>query len=144
MHRTTSFSTCRVYRYTLERVWDSALPRLLWILLNSSDADAFQDDPTNRRGINFSKAWGYGSCVFANLFAFQSPYPKIMMAQTEPVGPLNDRETVHFPSAQSEFIANQAVPLFRLLAQLDPATESTLDVLEENRRRYMSYPQRPR
>lgn len=90
MQRSATFSPCGVFRYTLERIWDSTKPRALWILLNASDADAFHDDPTNRRGIGFSKLWGYGACVFANLFAFQSPYPKVMRAQADPVGDLND------------------------------------------------------
>lgn len=90
MHRSASFSTCKVYRYTLERVWDIDLPRLLWILLNPSTADAVTDDPTNRRGVGFSKLWGYGSCIFANLNAFRATDPKAMKAAADPVGPLND------------------------------------------------------
>ncbi len=90
MKRSADFSPCGVYRYTLVRVWDESKPRILWVLLNPSTADAVHDDPTNRKGIKFSKAWGFGSCVFVNLFAFRSPHPKVMKKQAEPVGPENE------------------------------------------------------
>lgn len=90
MIRSATFSECGLYRYTLERVWDWDKPRALWVLLNPATADAEKDDPTNRKGIKFSKTWGYGSCVFTNAFAFRSPHPRVMKAQQVPVGPDND------------------------------------------------------
>ena len=90
MERSATFSPCRLYRYTLVRVWDHNLPRLLWILLNPSTADAEKDDPTNRKGIKFSQRWSFGSCVFVNLFAFRSPHPRVMKAAPDPVGVMND------------------------------------------------------
>lgn len=89
MVRDAVFSDCLRYRYTLERTWDSG-PSLLWVLLNPSSATAEKDDPTNRRGISFSKAWGYGACTFVNLFAYRTPHPFIMMRAEEPVGPINN------------------------------------------------------
>ena len=88
--RNADFSPCRTWRYTLKRVWDKRKPVVLFILLNPSTADAEKDDPTNRRGINYAMSWGYGACVFCNLFAFRTPYPKVMKAEREPVGPEND------------------------------------------------------
>jgi len=79
-----------LYRYTLERRWNDWGPSLLWILLNPSTADAQTDDPTNRRGINFSRDWGYGACVFVNLFAYRTPKPKLMKGAINPIGPAND------------------------------------------------------
>lgn len=102
IQRSAAFSPCGVYRYTLVRIWDTSLPRLLWILVNPSKADAEQDDPTNRKGMKFSKAWGFGSCVFANVFGFQSPHPKVMKAAEFPIGPDNDAhliEQVYLASA---------------------------------------------
>ncbi len=72
--RTARFSGDRVCRYTLERYW-STDPFALFILLNPSTADAVHDDPTNRRGMGFARSWGYGGCVFVNLFAYRTPYP---------------------------------------------------------------------
>lgn len=89
--RSADFSPDRKYRYTLVREWDASRPRCLFLLLNPSTADAEHDDPTNRRGINFAMSWGYGACVFCNLFAFRTPYPKVMKAEPEPVGPENNQ-----------------------------------------------------
>ncbi len=69
-------SECENYRYRLWRVWDNAHPRVLFIMLNPSTADASEDDPTIRRCIGFAKSWGYGGLMVGNLFAFRTPYPK--------------------------------------------------------------------
>jgi len=89
MIRKAEFSACGNYRYTLTRQWGFG-GTVCWILLNPSTADAQRDDPTNRRGINFSKAWGYGGCVFVNLFAYRATDPKVMLAAEQPVGTEND------------------------------------------------------
>jgi len=90
VRRAAIFSDCRRYRYTLERYWDSGSPQILWVLLNPSTADAKKDDPTNRKGMKFSRRWGYGSCIFVNLFAYRTPHPKEMKKQKDPIGPNND------------------------------------------------------
>ncbi|WP_173921715.1 DUF1643 domain-containing protein [Agromyces sp. Marseille-P2726] len=79
------------YRYTLTRVWDAALPTITFVLLNPSTADAEQLDPTLRRCVGFAEREGYGGMVIANLYAFRTKSPKVMMAATDPVGPENDR-----------------------------------------------------
>jgi len=76
IERSATFSRCMTWRYTLERYWDKSKPFVLFILLNPSTADGMNDDPTNRRGINYAKDWGYGGVVFCNLFAYRTPYPK--------------------------------------------------------------------
>ncbi len=88
--RSADFSLDWKYRYTLIREWDEHRPRCLFILLNPSTADAEHDDPTNRRGISYAFDWGYGACVFCNLFAYRTPHPKVMKAEPEPIGPDND------------------------------------------------------
>ena len=90
MTRSAEFSPCRTWRYSLIRQWDDSLPVAVFVLLNPSVADEFQDDPTNRRGINFANSWGYGSCIFVNLFAIRSPDPKIIKQADDPIGPEND------------------------------------------------------
>lgn len=90
MLRWAEFSPCKNYRYTLGREWDHTKERVVFVLLNPSTADAFRDDPTNRRGIDFAKRWGFGSCVFVNLFAWRSSHPKAMMAQNSPRGRYNN------------------------------------------------------
>lgn len=79
-------SDCRKYRYVLWRQWDSKKPYCLFIGLNPSTADETLDDPTIRRCVRFSKDWGYGSCVMANIFAFRATKPVDMKSQIDPVG----------------------------------------------------------
>jgi len=90
VERNAHFSPCKTWRYTLSRRWNLNLPMVTFVLLNPSTADALHDDPTNRRGMGFARSWGFGACVFVNLFAFRSPYPKVMKASDDPVGPDND------------------------------------------------------
>jgi hypothetical protein len=79
------------YRYSLNRVWDLALPMITFVLLNPSTADAVQLDPTLRRCVGFAKREGYGGMVILNLYAFRTKDPKVVLAAVDPVGPDNDR-----------------------------------------------------
>jgi hypothetical protein len=74
------------YRYELSRIWDEEKPRILFIMLNPSTADANTDDPTIRRVINFAKSWGYGGLFVANLYAFRSTDPKGLKYTDDPIG----------------------------------------------------------
>ena len=78
------------YRYSLTRVWNSALPMITFVLLNPSTADAVELDPTLQRCVNFAKREGYGGMLILNLYAFRTKDPKVMMAAADPVGPDND------------------------------------------------------
>ncbi len=78
------------YRYTLWRVWDSEAPRVAFVMLNPSTADASVDDPTIRRCIGFARTWGYGSLEVVNLFAYRATSPQILRAAADPVGPDNE------------------------------------------------------
>jgi hypothetical protein len=91
MIRRAAFSRCGRYRYALWREWDASRPTVLFVALNPSTADHRRDDPTIRRCIGFSREWGFGALVVANLFAFRTPYPKLLRVERDPVGPRNDR-----------------------------------------------------
>lgn len=85
-----TFSPCRKYRYTLLRSWNGDLGQVAFIGLNPSTADENIDDPTIRRCIGFSKAWGFGSLMMLNLFAYRSTNPKGLLSVVDPVGECND------------------------------------------------------
>lgn len=75
-----TFSPCGRYRYTLRRDLAPlhAGPRRLvaWLMLNPSTADATLNDPTIRRCIGFSAAWGFTDLVVVNAYAWRSTDPK--------------------------------------------------------------------
>jgi len=79
-----------VYRYDLERVWDTTKPMWCWIMLNPSTADGESDDNTIRRIVNFSKVGGAGALVVVNLFAFRATNPGALFTAVDPVGEGND------------------------------------------------------
>tara|TARA_B100001029_G_C15043821_1_gene445607 strand:+ start:908 stop:1372 length:465 start_codon:yes stop_codon:yes gene_type:complete len=70
------FSKDGLYRYSLCRIWENKLPKILFIMLNPSLACASKNDPTIKKLINFSKSWGFGGFHVGNLYSNISPYPK--------------------------------------------------------------------
>lgn len=99
-----TWSPCKLYRYTLRRVWRSVdEPRVVtWVLLNPSTADEFASDPTIRRCIAFSQAWGFDELMVVNTYGVRSTDPRRLQqaaiaagmfdadGNADPVGPGND------------------------------------------------------
>ncbi|RUT01013.1 hypothetical protein DSM106972_070190 [Dulcicalothrix desertica PCC 7102] len=78
------------YRYLLSRKWDASKPKITFVMLNPSTADAKQDDRTLRKCIHFAKSLGYGSLQVVNLFAYRATKPRELRKVTDPVGPKNN------------------------------------------------------
>ncbi len=85
-------SACGRYRYSLTRVWNPALPRIYFVMLNPSTADATQDDPTIRKCRGFASRAGAGSLKVVNLYALRSTDPNALLAAAweDRIGPEND------------------------------------------------------
>jgi hypothetical protein len=89
-----TFDRTRRYRYHLSRVWDREGPRINFLMLNPSTADALVVDPTVRRCLGFAKKWGAGSLEVTNIFALRATDPKELRRVVDPVGPANDEAIV--------------------------------------------------
>ncbi len=87
-------SPCRLYRYRLWRVWDHALPQVVWVMLNPSTADANDDDLTLKKCQGFARQWGFGGLLVVNLFAWRETDPEALTScgarGSDIVGPEND------------------------------------------------------
>lgn len=84
-----------LYRYKLMREWDDAKPRVTFVMLNPSTADAKIDDPTIRRCLGFARRWDMGSLCVLNLFAYRATDPGRLSVLfrdegVDPVGPENN------------------------------------------------------
>lgn len=77
------------YRFSLWRIWDAGKPRVIWVMLNPSTADAQADDPTIKKCIKFARTWGYGGIIVVNLFMYRATNPDELkkLEQYVAVGP---------------------------------------------------------
>lgn len=84
------FDATATYRYRLWREWNGNLPRVGFVMLNPSRADATVNDPTIRRCVGFAQGWGFGAIEVMNLFALRAVHPAHLKAVPDPVGANND------------------------------------------------------
>lgn len=96
-----TFSACRRWRTLLWRQWDAALPVANFLMLNPSTADERVLDPTCARARAFAAAWGYGSLLVTNVFAWRATDPRDMRAARDPVGRGNDAAILRAARASS-------------------------------------------
>lgn len=76
------FSTCGRHRHLLWRFWKDGVARpgfAFWIGMNPSTADASVDDPTVKKERKFTKRWGYGGYVKANVMDYRATDQKRLM-----------------------------------------------------------------
>ena len=71
------FSYCHRYRYRLYRVFGKGR-QVTFIGLNPSTAGAVDDDPTIRRCLAYATAWGAGTLVMVNLYAYRATDPRLL------------------------------------------------------------------
>lgn len=66
-------------RRELRRWWTNhPLRWAAWLMLNPSNANKEQDDPTTRLVTHFTQKWGYDGWVIVNLYPFISSIPERM------------------------------------------------------------------
>jgi len=65
-------------RYSLWRIWNQDLPKILYIMLNPSIANQFEDDSTVRRLNYFTKKFGFGGFYVGNIYPHITPFPNVL------------------------------------------------------------------
>jgi hypothetical protein len=88
--RGATFDTTRQYRYSLWRTWEDRGNRATFVLLNPSQANEVDDDPTIRRCMGFARDRGYSSVEIVNLFAYCATQVKTLKKANDPIGFEND------------------------------------------------------
>jgi hypothetical protein len=91
---TATFDASRRYRFRLSRIWHPDRPRICFVMLNPSTADALVLDPTVRRCAGFAHDWGAGAFEVTNVFALRSTDPAGLKRVGDPVGNGNDEAIV--------------------------------------------------
>lgn len=102
-----TFDRTRRYRYTLSRFWMKDREhshRVIFIMLNPSQANATDNDPTIRACSQFAQAWGYPQLEVVNLFAYRTPHPSALAQAEDPIGPDNDRYLLAAAAAADKII----------------------------------------
>jgi hypothetical protein len=84
------YSPCERYRYSLTRVWNSAAPKVMFVMLNPSKATEQQNDPTIERCERRARTLGFGGFRATNIFAWRETDPTRLREALEPIGPSND------------------------------------------------------
>lgn len=90
MKSSANFSSDRVYRYALYRVWDDSLPLVMFIGLNPSVANETENDRTINKCIGYAQKWGCGGLIMANIFAYCSTDRSKLKTVKNPVGDENN------------------------------------------------------
>jgi hypothetical protein len=87
IERSAEISDCGNYRWWLRRVLNNDNNRVVcFLLLNPSVADAERDDPTCRRCMDFTLAWGCSILSIRNIFPFRTPSPRELKRAGYPTG----------------------------------------------------------
>lgn len=97
LRRGADISACGRYRFSLSRDWgrDDG-PRVCFVMLNPSTADASEDDPTIRRCIGFAQQWGAHGLTVVNLFAWRATDPhQLIVGSVDKVGEGNNDVICH-------------------------------------------------
>ena len=105
MKKDAVISECGLYRPWLLRVWDDTLPRMGFIQLNPSEADASIDDPTLRRDMYFARREGFGGVELTNLYDFRAKDPKDLARAASPVSGACDEHICRMLSRCAKTVA---------------------------------------
>jgi hypothetical protein len=94
VNRSALISECWRYRYRLDRDYAplgrAFGPRVAFIMVNPSTADAFVDDATIRKVAGFAARHGFYRVTVGNLFAYRATDVRELRNAGDAVGPEND------------------------------------------------------
>jgi len=105
------------YRYRLHRVWDPALPCVMWLMMNPSVATEYGDDRTVAKCQRYARAWGYGSMFVGNSFGYRCTDQRRLLEVEDPSGPGNDAALLDMAKAADKVVLAYGSPTHPSLRQ---------------------------
>lgn len=124
---TSVFSDCGQYRYELAEIWDQGKPLVLWILMNPSVACLDYSDPTLRKTGAFSRRWGYGGQLIANVHAYRATEKNRLLDVDDPVGPDNDESIMRMAGRAKTIVLAYGQPPEKLRSRGQMVVDSLID-----------------
>lgn len=118
------------------RLEDPAIPRILFVMLNPSTADAFVLDRTVSKCCRFARTWGYGHLEVCNLFALRSTDPRALYAPGVDLD--EDGENAAFIASRAE-LADMVVCAWGTHGALKGRGVTVANLLEDTRQRPLTY-----
>ncbi len=107
--KSTVFSSCKRWRYTLWRQWGGLFGDdsryIAFLCLNPSAAEMHRDDQTVRRCVDVANQLGFSAFCLLNIFAWRSNDPGDIARQADPVGPDNDRHILRVAAGAELVVA---------------------------------------
>ncbi len=130
--RKAVYSDCELYRFSLTVLWDRSKPRLLYVMLNPSQATELANDPTIERCERRARMLGYGAFAVVNLFALRETSPLRLKAAKNPEGAEN---TMHIERAAAW--ANDILVAWGAHGEHRNICDSVLPILRASDRRLL-------
>lgn len=119
------FSECRRWRYLLWRTWDRSKPHATFCMMNGSDANEVDNDPTVKRCTVRVQRWSdmgflqVGGVKVVNAFGWvetdSKKLPKLVKAGVDITGPENDRHIMAACKGAAIVVCGWGLPGHQLL-----------------------------
>ncbi len=110
----------KCYRYELTRTWNPQGPAVMWLMMNPSVATEDGDDRTVAKCQRYARAWGYGTLLVGNTFAYRCTDQKRLTEVPDPVGPENDRHLLAMARRADLVVAAYGSPQIKSLLPRGP------------------------
>ncbi|WP_206065235.1 DUF1643 domain-containing protein [Komagataeibacter xylinus] len=110
----------KCYRYELTRTWNPDGPAVMWLMMNPSVATEDGDDRTVAKCQRYARAWGYGTLLVGNTFAYRCTDQKRLTEVPDPVGPENDRHLLAMARQADLVVAAYGSPQIKSLLPRGP------------------------
>jgi len=86
-------------------------------MMNPSTAEPRFDDPSVARCRSFAKAWGYGTLLVGNTFAYRATDQRRLLEVEDPIGPENDKYLKQMARKASLIVFAYGKPHIKLRAR---------------------------